>query len=426
MGRLWTNLIDFILVLGGKVFTLSVVFVGGVLVARIAGPQEYGVFSVAMSAVLLCDGMIGSPLDMAAVRFSALHADEPTRTQRFEAMAMHLKALVAAAGLLGLVIGKGSAGRFIPQLDDRGFPLFACFFAATALLLARSVATGLQIRHRFKQYSALDLAQGATRIFAFLLLAVLHVGRAAAYVFAYGLVAAGTVSWGLFRLGQTHLLGRWPSKPDVARMLRYCGYSAGIVALGTVTGRGDLLLLATFRGAEQTSAYGLASQVAMLLAQVAMYASVLTQPRVIEFARSRTLRRLMLPNFLVAAFVGLIVFAAFRAGIVQWGIALIFGRGFEQSSPLLEILLIGTVLDLAIVPVLMVFCIQACPRQAFWGELVTATGFLGVGLAAATARLPWPPEQAMAWVAVLVRVTKLIVYGGLFLKYSSSEAMADA
>ena len=67
------NVVNFLLVLGGKVSVTGVIFIGGILVARFSGAAEYGVFCVAMSAVLICDGMIGAPLDMAAVRFSALH-----------------------------------------------------------------------------------------------------------------------------------------------------------------------------------------------------------------------------------------------------------------------------------------------------------------------------------------------------------------
>ena len=90
------NLLDFCLVIGGKVSVAGVVFIAGILVARFAGLAEYGLFSVALSAILLCDGMIGSPLDMAAVRFSSLHPGEPARTQRFEAMAMHVKMILVS------------------------------------------------------------------------------------------------------------------------------------------------------------------------------------------------------------------------------------------------------------------------------------------------------------------------------------------
>src|SRR5580698_9572889 len=97
------NVTEFCLVLGGKASIAAVVFLGGVLLARTGGPAEFARFSVAISLVLLCDGMIGAPLDIAAVRFAALHTGETERTQRFEAMAMQLKLLAAAVPFLSVL-----------------------------------------------------------------------------------------------------------------------------------------------------------------------------------------------------------------------------------------------------------------------------------------------------------------------------------
>ena len=66
------SLIDLLLVVGGKVASIAVIFAGGAIVARFGGPAEYGLFATAITAILLLDGMIGSPLDIGANRFSAL------------------------------------------------------------------------------------------------------------------------------------------------------------------------------------------------------------------------------------------------------------------------------------------------------------------------------------------------------------------
>ncbi|MGN6385768.1 MAG: hypothetical protein ACTHMT_05960, partial [Verrucomicrobiota bacterium] len=178
---------EFVLVIGGKLSISAVVFLAGILVARFGGVREYGIFSVAMSTILLCDGMIGSPLDMAAVRFSAMHPGELERTRKFEAMAMHLKLLLAATVF---VIGCAvmlSLGQWQSKVVAGSFPVFACALATGSLLLARSVGTGLQIRERFKAYSMVDLLQGMARLAAFVVLGLTHHAKAGLYVIAYGL-----------------------------------------------------------------------------------------------------------------------------------------------------------------------------------------------------------------------------------------------
>jgi hypothetical protein len=76
-----------------------------------------------------------------------------------------------------------------------------------------------------------------------------------------------------------------------------------------------------------------------------------------------------------------------------------------------------------LVPVLMTFCAQVCPAPVCWGEALIAGLFLLAGTAAARARFSYPPELAMAWVAVLVRLAKLLLYGGFFLARTARAAV---
>jgi O-antigen/teichoic acid export membrane protein len=418
------NVVNFLLVLGGKVSVTGVIFIGGILVARFSGAAEYGVFCVAMSAVLICDGMIGAPLDMAAVRFSALHEGEVARSNRFQAMALHLKLILAGLVFLAVLLLLPWIREWRTDRVTGPFPIVSCFFAVTCLLMARSVGTGLQIRTHFRQYSLVDVAQGALRMVGFALLTACHFARAGLFLLVYGIAALATALSGVTWFGQKYLLGRWPDRPDVSRMLSYCGYTAGIIALGTVTGRGDLIVLAILYGAGKTSAYALASQMAMLLAQLALYASVLTQPQVLPLARQGKLRRLFLVNFVIVGFVAIAAIGVLSPRFLDFVTQLVFGRGFDESVPLLQILCLGALIDLLVVPVLMVFCIQACPAKAFWGEIVITCGFLVAATGVVTGYFTGPAAQVMAWVAVSARLAKLVLYGGLFAIYTRSSSVA--
>jgi O-antigen/teichoic acid export membrane protein len=415
------SLVDLTLVMAGKFTSLVVLFLGGVLIARTAGPLEYGVFAVAMTLVLLGDGMIGAPLDLAAVRFFALHPGERDRTERFEAMTLQLKLILGTFAFAAALSMRSLLELRWPALAAQDFPLSSCFLALLALLAARSTATTLQNRQRFRLYSIVDLAQGTARAVGFLLLTWLQLARAAPYVLTYGLAAFGAALAGWLALQQRHLLRRWPTRSDSVLMLRYCGYTAGILTLGTITGRGDLLLLASVKGASGSAAYGLASQIALLLAQAAMYASILTQPRLLMLHRQERIRGLFTINFIAVVCFSLLTLLLWSPAAITNGLAIVFGEGFASSVPILRILLVGVFLDWLIVPVLMVFCIQVCPRKVFLGEILIATLFLALGTAAIAQTWPWPPEQMLAWIAVLGRAAKLLLYGGLFLAHTTPQ-----
>jgi hypothetical protein len=418
------NVLDFCLVLGGKASISAVIFLGGILLARTDGPAEFARFSVAISLVLLCDGMIGAPLDMAAVRFTSLHAGETERTQRFEAMAMQLKLLAIGAPFVVALVVRVCLPHLLMGAAGKQFPLAICLGAAVCLLVARSTGVALQVRRRFRVYSLVDVAQGIIRIVGFAILAVLHLAGAGTFMMVYALAAFSASVIGLTLLGQQYLLGKWPEKADAMRMLRYCGYSSGVVACGTATGRSDILILALVNGADKVSSYGMASQMAMLLGQIALYSSVLTAPRLIPLARADGLRRLFLSNFLLVVLVGILALAFLNRPVLEWGTRALFGKKFGGDILVLQILLIGAIIDLLIVPVLMSYCVQASPASAFWGEISIATVFAIAAFAAAEGRFPLPPAVAMACVAASARVAKLIFYGGLFAARTTPQAVA--
>jgi O-antigen/teichoic acid export membrane protein len=417
------NILDFCLVLGGKASISAVIFLAGILLARSSGPAEFAKFSVAISLVLLCDGMIGAPLDMAAVRFTSLHPGETSRTERFEAMAMQLKLLIVLVVFVVALIARS----FLPKtlsFTGQGFPLVVSLVAAFGLLAARSIGVALQVRRQFRIYSLIDAAQGVIRIAGFGGLALAHMAGAGAYMLVYGSAAFLAALSGITLLGQRYLLGRWPEKDDASRMLRYSGYSSGVIACGTATGRSDIVILALVNGSESVSSYGLASQMAMLIGQVALYSSVLTAPRLIPLARADGLRRLFFSNFLLVAVVALAAFVFLNPRFLEWGAGTLFGKRFTGNTLVLQILLAGAIVDLLIVPVLMSYCVQASPNHAFWGEIGIAVVFIASAFAAARGRLPWPPEVAMACVATSSRVAKLIFYGSLFAARTTPQAVA--
>jgi hypothetical protein len=235
------------------------------------------------------------------------------------------------------------------------------------------------------------------------------------------LAALGAAAAGWIFLQQRYLLGQWPTRSDSLRLLRYSGYTAGIVTLATITGRGDLLLLAVAKGAAGTAAYGLASQLALLLAQAAMYASLLTQPRVLALHAQGRIRGLFAMNAAAVACLSLLAPMLWYPELIGQIVSYAFGKGFESSIALLRILLVGVCLDWLIVPVLMVFCIQVCPRKVFFGEAIVTTLFLILGAAAVSGTWVWPPEHMLAWIAVLGRAGKLVLYAGLFLQHTSGQ-----
>lgn len=400
------------LVVGGKLASIAAVFVGSMVMARFGGPAEYGVFATGMATILLLEGMIGSPLDMGAVRFSSLHHDERERTKRFEAMSFHMKLVVLIVAATGMAVWAKVSGHET-NLGD-----LAMLTGVVACLLgARSVAAGLQIRGKFLAYSGLDLGQGSLRIALFLVLAWIGLCRGDWFFAAYGFVSLLVLATGLAALKQGYLLRSWPGHVDRRRMFKYCGMTAGVVCLGTLTGRGDILFLSHWHGPDQVANYGVASQLFLLMSQLSLYTSVVTQPRVLAWARAGSLRRVFAANLIV---VGLLlspmVVLYQNPGWLEGLIGMVFGEDYRPAASAFRVLMFAGAADLVLVPVLMVYVLQVYPAWTLAVELLATTFFVAVALFFMPSGTAAASGVAMAWLAVGLRGFKLLSYIVLFLR----------
>jgi O-antigen/teichoic acid export membrane protein len=268
----------------------------------------------------------------------------------------------------------------------------------------RSVGAFLQVQSHFRAYSVLEVVQGAGRIAVLAILAIEGVRRAEWYLGAFGGTLAVLFLLCLIVLRQAYLTARWPAPEDAASLWRFLGLTAGVVVVGTISGRTDLLFLASRGDSTALGGYSAASQLASVLTLLAGYASVVVQPVLIASVRRGQLTKLLIENAALAATAGVMVLpVVWRFGEVL--MASVFGEGFRASSGLLRIFILGTCLDLLFMPVPMTFVLQFKPRLALLGEVTIGAIYL---LAAVPAAMH--SAASLAWLVTGVRVAKGALY----------------
>ncbi len=396
-------------VAAGKFLVLGSMLACGIIVARAAqSPAEYAFFAAGLSLVLLIDATLGSPLDLATVRFSVMHLDDPVRVDQFAAAAFRIKLMggvavvatsfVASRPLAGLLFGDA----------QRVLLLRVAVISAVALLLLRGTAVHLQIRFLFHRYAAFDALQGGLRLLATLALLAVGIRLAEWYLAGYGLAAAVVFAFGVIWIPQPYLFARWPPRSDARALFGFLATTAGIVVLGTVTGHSDILFLTALGDADQAGQYAAAAHLARLATMLAIFGSIVCQPRVIPAARAGRVGELMRWNLLGAAIVGVL---AVPAGffLLDPLVPALLGREFAASVPILKLLIVGTCADIFFMPVMMTFAVQVYPRASLACEIGITLVFLAV---APVAALHGP--MMMAGVATGVRILKFVCYAGIF------------
>jgi O-antigen/teichoic acid export membrane protein len=408
------------LVAGGKVFGLVALLAGNVLVARAVGQSEYGIYAAAQTLVLLLDAIIGSPLDLAVVRFGALHAGEEQRVDRLWSAAMRIKLAIIAALFVVAALFRAHIAALFFQDAALGGVLLTAIGCASCLLLMRGTAAFVQSRTRFRAYALLDGAQGVLRLALLCILLASGVRSAGALLATFGVGTALVFVIAAWKIPQRYMRSRWPERDDARAILAYVGTTAFLIVLGTITGRSDVLILSAMRSSAESGTYAAAVQLAMIPTMLASYASVVAQPKVVGAARTGRLLSSVGWNAL-----GATCLCVLAAPLIAWFlpelVRAIFGPEFSGAAPILRVLLIGTCADLFLMPVIMVFGMQLFPRAALAGEIVITAAFAIAAVVAARAG-----AIELAWTMTGVRVAKLVWYGWIVWRHAGGLRSAPA
>ncbi len=401
---------DLALVITGKLLAVGALLACSVIAARFAGAAEFGHYSAAIAIVLLIDAIFGSPLDYAAVRFGALYENEPERTHRFQSATFRIKIVVGVVFLSACAIASAPLARIFFDDPSRRSLVYITLGSAMLLLLIRGTSAYLQIGKRFKLYSMFDMVQAVARL-VFLGGAV-YLGATSAepLVGVFGASALALFVIFLIAVRQPYLTAKWPEKRYSKDILCFITATAGIITLGTITGRADIPILSVYADAETVGVYAVAAQLSMLAMMLASYACVVFQPRVLSYARQGRLGVLIKGNVIAAVILG-----ALAVPVAVWVLPVvvpaIFGAEYTGAVPILRILLIGTVLDILFMPVLMTFALQVRPKRALLGELVITLGFFAC--VPLIANGGGGGVFALAWIMTGVRVAKMALYAAI-------------
>jgi O-antigen/teichoic acid export membrane protein len=410
---------EFLVVGAGKIVSLGALFACAIVVARFSGPEEFGRFAAALTIVLLLDVAIGGPLDFAAVRFSAMHRDDAPRVARFHGATFRIKAVLVIA-LLGIAaLVRAPLGTLLFDDPDSGALVLWCLAATASLVVLRSTLAWLQTATRFREYAAVDVLNGLLRIGAMVAVGLAGMRSAEAFLAVLAIAIAGTYIASLFVIRQPYLTAPRASREDVRAILGFFGATAGILILGTFTGRSDVFFVKRMVSAEAAGFYAAAAQVASIITMLASYACVILQPRLMHAGRA-SIRRLALVSVGIGALAALVLLpAAHFAG--AWGMALVFGDAFAVSAGVLVVLLIGTCLDLIFMPVLMTLSLQTRARASLMGEVVITAVFIGLIVA-----LGDRGAMTIAWIATGIRGLKLVLYSWLALTAPGIQSTSNA
>src|SRR5262249_18300073 len=155
------------------------------------------------------------------IRFTALHEQDPDRTDRLQAAAFRTKFLIGLWLAVGAAIFGPLAARTLLHGETNSGLIWLAAGLPAALLLHRSVAAYVQSRSQFRVYSLLDITQGGLRAVVVVVLAFWGAKSAAAYLGGLFVASVALLLVSLWLIPQPYLTAKWPDRRDALGTFRF-------------------------------------------------------------------------------------------------------------------------------------------------------------------------------------------------------------
>lgn len=374
------------------------------LVSRLE-PDEFGIFTLALGAVLLLDSVIGGAMDMAVLRLAPLRqAQDPegARAIEFAALLVKLGVMLAIIPLLAAT-APWIAQTLLHRSDATHF-VWLIATCTAALLAMRSTLAHCQVIGDFRAYGAVEWVNVLSRFGVAGVLLVIGIRHADAYIAA---ILVGPVAATLFNLNRIRVQwrygwNRWKSEVPVL-LLRASAYLPTL-AIGAVLARLDIYVLSVRSDLVQVGLLGAALAIACIPELLGSYMMAVLAPRVMPAARERRL-----PGLFIRV-QGALLAMSVVSMLLAWlwlpdVLALLLPTRFLAAAPVILVMLLGGFAFLVSLPFLMPLLLFLRPRFMFYLDCA----FLIPTLAAYVVSVDSYGAIGAAWVTAISRLARTAI-----------------
>ncbi len=349
--------------LGGNAVNTAVSYLFGILVARQIGAEQYGLYTLAVTAVTLVSRFTITGLDRGLLRFASISRSQGQGQQlnRLIALALGIGAVVGLAGGAAMWLFPGAIVAFFNWSDQQEvIPLLRAFGLAVAPLTVIAIAIAGTQAFRTMRYRALvvNIIQPLIRLPLALALIPLIGPTAAAPVIAFVITQIiGVVLSLFFLLRLARRLPHPPAAPATAaltqgltrRLLRFSLPLSLSNVLEYLNGRTEIIVIGMFLAAGAAGVFNAASRMAglgliVLTAFNAIFSPVISDlHHKQELGHLGTLYKLATRWVMLAAMPLVVVQIVFAEQLMR-----MFGPEFAAGATALQALSLGQVFNFGV------------------------------------------------------------------------------
>lgn len=149
---------DSIVVLSGNIFGAGLGFLASVLITRTLGPTQFGIFSIAMTVMMIAAQFSDFGIGVSLVRFFSLfHKKDESRSNLVLKVALKFELIVAALIFLIGFFSSEFLAIYVFKQPILSFPLRLAFIGAFGMAISAFFSAILQAKQSFKQFALVNL-----------------------------------------------------------------------------------------------------------------------------------------------------------------------------------------------------------------------------------------------------------------------------
>ncbi|MFP8967983.1 oligosaccharide flippase family protein [Pokkaliibacter sp. CJK22405] len=324
-----------LLSLGTRIAMTVLRLLRNVLLARILGPGERGLFALLSALPELIAAITSGGLNTALGFEAAQHR----RMGILLVQALFFGCLLATGATLLGVSGMVNFGQALDVTQELGQLIWLLLIAVPLVVLKASLLTLHNASGHVSQYNLMRLLESLIPLLAFLCLFMLwgdHALLAAISSWLIGLTTSAVIGWCWMKRLQPFAL-EW-DKPANQELLSYSKKSHPGVLFQQLMARADYVLIGLLIGSEQLGYYAMASAAAELLSIVP---EAVTTPLMKRLLRQESDMQAITPFALRMTALTMLLACAAMALVGDWLIVTLFGDAYEPAYSALLILLPG-------------------------------------------------------------------------------------
>lgn len=371
-----------LIVSSGSYLRLALGLITSVTLARALGPESFGVFAILAAAATLAGGFADFGLTGAAVRRIAASDDASERARTWQAfIALRLGGAVALA-VSGIVAAGWISLRVLDIPGDASL-LRLALLGVVATAFSGTVTAGLQAAERFGALTTVMLVNAV--LSAALALALAATGRltleTAVLVLGIGTSLASAVTG--WRLLPAELHNRRPSlvavRAEAGPLARFGIWLWAASTLGLLAAHLDIILVGHWVPVDEVGAYALAIALAGKGEVLTHSLHAVLLPRASRLQSSVEIGGYLRAGLRRSLAAGVLL--ALAIPLAGPAIALVYGDAWQPSVPMVQLLLVASIIDLLAAPALLLAYTVERPRLLAMAAALRAVTLAIVALA---------------------------------------------